>query len=232
MQVTKNHHRDCLILFVKKPVAGKVKTRLAEKIGPDRARAIYVSFVEDILLMLIKLDINVVIYYSGYETQEATLAWPIDTFVCRKQTGTDLGGRMKNAFEEIFKEDFTRAILIGSDIPDLPAEHISQGFESLGNHDVVIGPAVDGGYYLIGFKREGFTPDVFNNIAWSTDRVLSETLQVLKSNCIAPHFLNMWSDVDTEDDLIKLRQRSAGAEFESSRTISLLNRMFPKGVPR
>ena len=230
--MTKDHHRDCLILFVKKPVAGKVKTRLAEKIGPDRARAIYVSFVEDILHMLIKLDINVVIYYSEYETQEAMSAWPIDSFLCRKQTGKDLGERMKNAFEEIFKEGFNRAILIGSDIPDLPAEHISQGFEFLGNHDVVIGPAVDGGYYLIGFKREGFVHDVFNNIAWSTDRVLSETLQVLKSNCITPHFLNMWSDVDTEDDLIKLRQRSAGAEFESSRTISLLNRMFPKGVPR
>jgi rSAM/selenodomain-associated transferase 1 len=117
------------------------------------------------------------------------------------QAGEDLGERMKNGFVEALSMNFKRVVLIGSDIPDLPLEFIEEAFTSLQEKDAVIGPALDGGYYLIGFKKETFSPRVFEGIHWSTESVFEKTLKVLQQEGLTVHTLQPLRDIDTVEDL-------------------------------
>jgi glycosyltransferase A (GT-A) superfamily protein (DUF2064 family) len=121
----------------------------------------------------------------------------------------------------------SRAVLIGSDIPDLPESILSEAFRSLDDHDAVLGPARDGGYYLIGFRRDTFVPDVFRGIEWSTDRVFAETRRKLEQATRSVYLLPEWSDVDTPEDLRDLKERNEGTAFAKSRTMKYL---FATGV--
>ena len=115
----------------------------------------------------------------------------------------------------------------GSDIPDLPESILSEAFRSLDDHDAVLGPARDGGYYLIGFRRDTFVPDVFRGIEWSTDRVFAETRRKLEQATRSVYLLPEWSDVDTPEDLRDLKERNEGTAFAKSRTMKYL---FATGV--
>jgi rSAM/selenodomain-associated transferase 1 len=117
------------------------------------------------------------------------------------QQGVDLGERMKNGFTEAFDSGFKRVLLIGSDIPGLPLEFIEEAFASLKEKDAVIGPSLDGGYYLIGFRDEKFSPQVFKGILWSTERVFEETMKILEREGLTIHTLKPLRDIDTIDDL-------------------------------
>ena len=117
------------------------------------------------------------------------------------QKGADLGERMKNSFVEAFKMGSKRVVLVGSDIPDLPLEVIEEAFISLKEEDAVIGPSYDGGYYLIGFKDKTFLPQVFERMAWGTERVFEDTMKVLKNLNQRVHTLPVLRDIDTVDDL-------------------------------
>ncbi|MBW2637883.1 MAG: TIGR04283 family arsenosugar biosynthesis glycosyltransferase, partial [Deltaproteobacteria bacterium] len=113
-------------------------------------------------------------------------------------------------------------VIIGSDIPDLPEEIPEEALNALEKHDVSIGPAGDGGYYLIGFRKEAFTPDVFEGISWGTDTVLKETLKILKEKNRTVHILRQWNDIDTPDDLRRFVERNEGTTTPPSRTMSYL----------
>jgi rSAM/selenodomain-associated transferase 1 len=119
---------------------------------------------------------------------------PVRLFV---QKGGNLGERMRQAFEDRFKEGYERVVIIGSDSPTLPIAYIEQALQS--EQDVVIGPSTDGGYYLIGMR--GKVTDIFERVPWGTDRVLSETLKVLKDQRAEAELLPVWYDVDLPEDL-------------------------------
>jgi glycosyltransferase A (GT-A) superfamily protein (DUF2064 family) len=130
---------------------------------------------------------------------------------------------MRSCFERVFSLGFHRVVLIGSDSPDLPGEYLRDAFTVLQTQEVVLGPAVDGGYYLIGFRNTTFTPSVFEAIHWSTPSVLAETIEkIKKANCTV-RLLPSWSDVDTINDLRNLVIRSKNTAFKSSRTITYLH---------
>ena len=119
---------------------------------------------------------------------------------------------MKNAFMDAFAEGYEKVLLVGSDIPDLPTGFCREAFLALLDHDVVVGPSKDGGYYLIGFRKTGFTADVFADIAWSSQQVRERTLEILKRNGLSVHLLPILQDIDDVSDLADFIGRHAGKE--------------------
>ena len=200
-------NNSCVILFVKYPTPGRVKTRLAKQLGQKRAAEIYENFVVDILAVLEKLNVNLKIFFSPADTQQRFQSWLGKEYSYTAQAGGDLGQKMKNAFQCVFADGFSRAVIIGSDSPDLPADFLDSSFTALDSHDAVIGPAADGGYYLIGFSGESFLPEAFDRICWSTDSVFWQTIDTLKKHRRKVHLLPQWYDVDTFEDLKSLQRR-------------------------
>jgi glycosyltransferase A (GT-A) superfamily protein (DUF2064 family) len=129
---------------------------------------------------------------------------------------------MRNAFEDVFDEGFDAAILIGSDLPDLPKQFLELAADTLETHDAVIGPSSDGGYYLIGFTKAGLLPDAFEGVTWSTDSVFDQTISILNKDKRKTHLLPPWHDVDTLADLRSLWLRNQDTDFSKSRTLSFL----------
>jgi rSAM/selenodomain-associated transferase 1 len=126
------------------------------------------------------------------------------------QRGEDLGERMKNGFVEAFAMNFKRVVLIGSDIPGLPLEFIEEAFAFIREKDSVIGPSLDGGYYLIGFNDKKFSPGVFEGIPWSTGRVFEGTMKILEREGLTVHTLKPLRDIDEIDDLRNEELRKKG----------------------
>jgi rSAM/selenodomain-associated transferase 1 len=211
-----------IILFVKVPARGQVKTRLAAALGEDAALELYQRFVQDILETLEQTGIPVMICYYPPDSRNAVAAWLGPGQQYLPQEGRDVGERMENAFRQAFTRGFSRVVLIGSDIPDLPAPLINEALAALRMHDAVIGPARDGGYYLIGFRNDTFFPAVFSGIAWSTGAVFRSTMQAFGKAGSRVHELPFWQDVDTIEDLKDLVDRSKRSAFSSSRTMSFL----------
>ena len=209
----------CLIVFVKSPEAEGVKSRLAAAVGEQKTRRVYRCFVEDLLDSLDKGNYCLKIFFYPPDEQPVLSRWLGDDRFYEPQAGEDLGQRMKNAFEKCFAEGFDKAILIGSDSPDLPREIIDEGFAALTSCDAVIGPSCDGGYYLIGFKSETFPPDLFSDILWSTGGVLKSTRAILDKKGLRVFVLPPWRDIDTYEDLKALLECHRNTPFAKSRTV-------------
>jgi rSAM/selenodomain-associated transferase 1 len=191
----------CLLFFVKYPEKGKVKSRLAAVIGDDSAVRLYKNLVTQMLSTLRKGTFPFYICFFPKNTKKAIQDWLGCEYRYIPQNGRNLGERMKNSFVEAFKMGSKRAVLVGSDIPDLPLEFMEEAFISLKEEDAAIGPAYDGGYYLIGFKEKTFSPQVFERMAWGTERVFEDTMKVLKNLNQRVHTLPYLRDIDTVDDL-------------------------------
>jgi hypothetical protein len=190
-----------LIVFVKEPVKGKIKTRLAETLGDEFAFRFYKTCAEHTFNEIEKLNspgIKVYLFYDG-ENEKSVKDWAGEEFICKRQNGNDLGIRMKNSFFEIFNSGFHKAVIIGTDIPDLTSEIVEEAFNSLDKSEVVICPANDGGYYLLGMKK--LYSFLFEDIVWSTEKVLSQSLDKLNRNGISKKILKTLNDIDTENDL-------------------------------
>jgi rSAM/selenodomain-associated transferase 1 len=211
-----------ILFFLRLPEEGQVKTRLGATIGQDRATELYGRFVEDILAMLDGVGIDVHICYQPRGAGLTVGNWLGQHRSYAPQEGADLGGRMANAFRDAFAGGVSRAVLIGSDIPDLPGETVAQAFRDLQRNDVVIGPSSDGGYYLIGFDAARFEPDVFESIRWSTDHVFDQTMAIVNRHRLKTGVLPVWHDVDTRSDLDALIERSRDTRFENSKTFNLI----------
>lgn len=152
----------CLILFVKYPEKGKVKSRLAQSWTDDLAAGLYENFVNDMIVTLEKGSFSLRIYFHPPEKEEEVKKLWGEKYQYAAQRGADLGERMKNAFLQEFAAGFQMVVLIGSDCPDLPVDIIAESFRVLENKTgSVIGPAADGGYYLIGFRKDTFCPEIF-----------------------------------------------------------------------
>jgi len=209
-------------MFVKYPEKGKVKSRLSQYWNEDMVVRLYRAFIEDLLASLSGGDYR---FRIAYHPRERGRDFPKEfgnTFLYMPQTGTDLGKKMHNVFNQCFSDGFHAVVIIGSDSPDLPPQIIKEAFQALEKSGAVIGPACDGGYYLIGFGRESFTPEAFEGIAWGTDSVGKTTMDALKRAGINVHVLPAWRDIDRPEDIIALINDSGKTGFAGSKTISCL----------
>jgi uncharacterized protein len=210
----------CLILFVKYPKKGLVKLRLCKDLNENNVLDLYRCFVQDTLETIKKTDIPFFICFHPPEEKQKFLDWLGPTYEYLPQQGQDLGERMKNSFTTVFTKGYQKAILLGSDSPDIPPEYITNARKILQTKDIVLGPTVDGGYYLIGFQTATFTPTVFDDIPWSTPQVLQKTLMKIRQENRSIGFLPVWSDIDTVSDLKTLMNRSRNTSFISSNTMT------------
>lgn len=216
---------NCILLFLKSPIAGHVKTRLAGDIGEHAAAELYKCFVEDLLSMIENVDSELRLCFHPPEAMSQVRQWLGDRYSYTPQKGYDLGEKMKNGFAEAFEEGFSRVVTIGSDLPDLPEKFLRRAFDQLDSFDAVIGPSSDGGYYLIGFSRDCFLAEAFDDITWSTPAVFAQTRAKLESHGLRVHFLPLWHDVDTQVDLDGLVARNEDNHLNLPRTLALLHKL-------
>ena len=186
-----------LVIFVRNPVLGQVKTRLAKGIGNERALAIYLQLLQHTLEITRDLSFRKFIYYAD-EVSDYDL-WSVPGYTKRKQNGNDLGERMLNSFKELFDQGFTQIIIIGSDCLQIQTEHLQEAVVLLESSAAVIGPASDGGYYLLGLTK--LYPDLFVNKPWSTDQVFAKTIDDFNNQGISFALLEELSDIDDITDL-------------------------------
>ena len=185
-----------LAIFVKHPELGKVKTRLASQIGDEKALAVYQALLKITHAAALNVNAKVDIWYAG--NPPSNDLW--GGFSKYVQADGDLGAKMIFTIKESLKRS-TKVCLIGSDCPHINADILHAAFQALDHSEVVVGPATDGGYYLIGMTRPfGF---LFENINWSTNEVFSATLLKLKAHQLRYHLLPVLSDIDTREDLVK-----------------------------
>ena len=216
-----NSNDTCVLLFAKSPNPGQVKTRLAVKVGKNIAAELYKCFVEDSITLLKNSGLDFRLCFWPPETKNEFAFWLGTDISYLPQVGDDLGQRLKNTFEKTFDHDYKSVIAIGSDSPDLSFDILKQAHTALRTHDTVIGPAFDGGYYLIGFNQNTFTPEVFDKIDWSTNSVFKKTVDKLNSLEINFLKLQKWYDIDNFDDLKLLIERNENTAFKTSKTYSL-----------
>jgi len=214
-----------LLLFVRLPEKGRVKTRLARTIGEETALALYRCLVADSLSLARRAGFPTTVFFlPKARSREVPLELGKE-FPCLPQKGHDLGERMCGAFRTAFS-DAREAVLMGSDIPDLPAPFLNEAFESLRQHEAVIGPALDGGYYLIGFSSGAFLPAPFSGMEWGGPSVFRSTLNVLKGKGLRVHVLPPWRDVDEYADLKALFDAHGDLPDGTLATIDFLRRRF------
>ena len=186
-----------LIIFVRKPELGKVKTRLAAAVGDDRALFIYKNLLQHTFLISKATDTDKFVFYAN-EIEQNDM-WDAHRFFKEMQSNDDLGGKMKEAFESLFKKEYNMVVIIGSDCFELTTQIIEQAFLSLDNNELVIGPAKDGGYYLLGMKR--LHENLFLNKKWSTENVFADTIDMIEQEGLTYKVLPILTDVDEENDL-------------------------------
>lgn len=203
-----------LVIFAKAPVPGQVKTRLCPPLTPDEAATLHGSFVLDTLerskLAATKLKLPIDRYLACAPSSTLVFFQIMEERHSVKlldQVGDDLGARMQQAFETLFAKGYQRVFIVGTDVPSLPLEHYKQALALLETNDLVLGPALDGGYYLIGLTRA--VPELFATMPWSTDRVLALTLEKAATLGLTTARLPEWRDVDTIDDLNALIDSAA-----------------------
>ena len=194
MKLEENKDR-LLLIFTRNPKLGKCKTRLAAAIGDQAALDIYMILLQHTAKITKDLNCSKEVYYSE-EIPENDL-WDKGNYAKQLQEGNDLGERMYNAFKSGFERGYQKIIIIGSDIYDLNSETIEAGFNSLENSDFVIGPAADGGYYLLGMKT--LNKEIFLNKNWGTETVLEDTLNNLNHKKVK--LLQIKNDIDVYEDL-------------------------------
>jgi len=184
-----------LIIFIKNPEPGKVKTRLARSVGDERALAIYRRLLAHTRRVALGVDAERLLYYSRFIDHKDD--WAASEFQKHRQQGSDLGVRMEQALTTALL-DHSKAVIIGSDCAELHPELIEEAFRRLDDHDLVVGPATDGGYYLLGLTAPA--PSLFRQMTWSTAEVLAETLQRAARLNYTCFLLPELSDIDTEAD--------------------------------
>lgn len=188
-----------LLIFIKNPELGKVKTRLAKSIGEDNALKVYKDLLKKTITVAEKTDVRRQVWYSSFIDYEDGIS--TESFEKFLQSGSDLGKRMKYSFQQVFEGGVERAVIIGSDCPDLNERIVENAFNRLKENDLVIGPSEDGGYYLLGMNR--FFETLFDEIEWSTESVLESTIQKANKIGLKVFQLPVLNDIDNIEDLKK-----------------------------
>ncbi|NOQ46277.1 MAG: DUF2064 domain-containing protein [Desulfobulbaceae bacterium] len=200
-------HPDQLIVFARYPQAGLVKTRMIPALGEEGAAELHRQLVERLMQQLQpviaqqKLQLN--LHYTG-GSKEQMKQWLGSDIIFFPQQGNDLGERMIHALKSAQKQGTAHTIMVGSDCPAVDADIITQAHEQLLHHDLVLGPAVDGGYYLIGINsriQASKQKQLFTTIAWGTADVFSQTLEKAQNAGLACFILPTLHDIDRPEDL-------------------------------
>ncbi|MDD2850648.1 MAG: TIGR04282 family arsenosugar biosynthesis glycosyltransferase [Desulfuromonadaceae bacterium] len=188
-------------LFVRCPLPGRVKTRLAAHIGNESACALYCAIVSDILGNFAECGLPLYLFHDGTDIGEVPLAWRDASAVVVPQLGETIGERMAAAFNCCFADGWERVILAGSDIPGLDAGILRAAVAALATLDAALAPAVDGGYGLIALRRDSYTQELFRDIPWSTDQVLRLTVKRCREYKLKVKMLEVVQDIDIITDL-------------------------------
>ena len=188
--------KQALIIFVRKPELGKVKTRLAATVGNEKALIIYKELLQHTFDIASATDADKFVFYASEIEKDDR--WKAKRFFKEVLSYDDLGAKMKNAFDLVFERGYDKVIIIGSDCFELTASLLNDAFNLLNKKNVTIGPAKDGGYYLLGMKE--MFDFLFENKKWSTGTVYSSTVNDLESNNLLYAVLPLLTDVDTEED--------------------------------
>lgn len=188
---------NLLLIFYRNPELGKVKTRLAATLGDEKALSVYLKLAEHTRKITQGLVADKLVFYSHAVVHKDL--WDEAVYQKAEQAGENLGERMLHAFQYGFDKGYKHICIIGTDCLELNQEIIEKAFLSLSQHDTVLGPAKDGGYYLLGMKR--LNADFFLDKTWSTQTVTHDTLRDMLRLKLSVHLLPLLSDVDVEDDL-------------------------------
>ena len=227
--------KTCVTVFAKQPIPNRVKTRLVPPLSPEQAATLYTAFLTDWCESLTELpDVDIVIAYTPPEAQPDLQALIGEGAVYIPQIGDDLGERFVSATRWAAEHGYTKILIVGSDSPTLPILYVSEAIALLDTRDIVIGPSVDGGYYLIGFSAATLTmtvPNIFEDIAWSTADVLQQMITRIQSTAATLGLLPPWYDIDTAEDLAFLyahisAMRLAEDTVQAVRTESLLKELL------
>ena len=189
--------KERLIVFLKAPRLGMVKTRLAQTAGQERALKVYRELVETVLEGIRTVP-NVELHFTPTDALSEIQPWLRENWTAHAQGDGDLGKRMQRAFADAFTCGAERVVIIGSDAPEVRTGDIRAAWKELKSHDIVVGPAIDGGYWLIGLRAP--QPELFREISWSSEQVLGQTLARAKSVGLKIQLLRILADVDTEED--------------------------------
>jgi rSAM/selenodomain-associated transferase 1 len=187
--------KNCILIFTRNPELGRVKTRLAKTIGDEKALKIYQFLLQKNKEISEQVSVEKRVYYSDFIAENDL--WNAENYQKFLQKGSDLGNRMQQAFQESFQSGCEKVIIIGSDLYDITPEIIESAFENLNTNDVVLGPAKDGGYYLLGIKS--IHKLIFQHKKWGTASVLKETLEDLTDKKV--FLLEELNDVDVFEDI-------------------------------
>lgn len=188
--------KKALIIFTRNAELGKCKTRLAQTVGDETALSVYKYLIRHTAKIASEIKADRYVFYS--EKIRKGDFWDDNLFRKKLQKGTDLGEKMLNAFAELINLGYEKVCIIGSDLLDLEATLINEAYTKLDNYDVVLGPASDGGYYLLALKN--LYPTIFENKEWGTDTVLKATITDFQNSKV--HLLKELNDIDTYEDLI------------------------------
>ncbi|TGM66190.1 glycosyltransferase [Leptospira levettii] len=188
-----------LIIFAKQPIQGQVKTRLAKTLGDQTTLNIYQNLLQITQDITSKLNISKTVYWD--QIPYHTNIYFQDGYSFKVQSQGDLGKKMKDAFREEFDESFGKILIIGTDCPYLTKEIFEDAYRALEKSNIVIGPAKDGGYYLLGMNR--FYPSLFEGIPWSTELVFDLTIKKIKELNLTFSVLPALNDIDTEKDWLE-----------------------------
>lgn len=192
-----------LIIFVKAPRPGFVKTRLAATVGAETALDTYQTLVE-VLRSNLNTIPNVDLHFTPDDASDEIAPWLHENWTLSPQSEGNLGEKLKHAFANAFAQGSKRVVIIGSDCPYVVADDIRGAFSELSEHDVAIGPAHDGGYWLIALNAPA--PRLFEDVNWSTETVLQETLKKAKNEGLSISQLRKLSDVDDVADLMRFHE--------------------------
>jgi rSAM/selenodomain-associated transferase 1 len=190
-------------IFAKHWQPGAVKTRLAASIGDEAAATLHRCFVQTLLSRFHNVADRQILYFAPADSADKFHQLDLGRWTLKPQASGDLGERMEHYFSSALSaSESPRTVLIGSDSPDLPLEYLEEAFDKLRNFSVVLGPATDGGYYLIGTSQT--VPPIFDDIPWSTPKVWTQTISRLTAAQIPYHVLPEWYDVDDFTGLRRL----------------------------
>jgi rSAM/selenodomain-associated transferase 1 len=194
----KTKNKNLLLIFTRNPELGKAKTRLAKTVGDETALEIYKFLLEKTRDISSKVTSDKAVYYS-VKIRDNDI-WDSSMFQKHQQVGDDLGFRMLNAFKNSFEAGYEKVMIIGSDLYDLTSKNIENAFRELDSNDVVLGPAEDGGYYLLGMNSLHST--IFKNKNWGTETVREDTLSDLKDKKVK--LLAFKNDIDVYEDIVNI----------------------------
>jgi len=211
--------KDALLVFVKLPAAGRVKTRLQPELSPALASRLYRAMADDVFTALERPEQwDLVAFFSPPEQERAFREWLPSSTDLVAQSGTDLGERLAGAFEWSHAQGYSRTIIVGTDMPTLGGDVLGDAFEALERVGVVLGPSTDGGYYLVGLNEP--RPGLFENVSWSTPEVLEQTIARIGEAGARYHLLPERTDIDTWQDALAVLEEIVSEDPSGSAALA------------